>query len=105
VSRSRRTRATLALGAALVAGVGFPLADVALKCRASSAPIEEACPGAASDAAVRAACPVPTSEACVWGKSLLPVSIGAALLLLGLPAGALAFWASGRGSRAGGSPA
>jgi len=91
----------LALGAALLAGAGIPLADVALKCRASRARIEAAC-GSGADA--RAACPVATSEACVWGKSLLPLSIGGGLLLLGLPAGAVAFWASGRGSRAGGAP-
>jgi hypothetical protein len=91
-------RIMLALSIALLIGVGGPVADVAVKCQRSRARISAACPEA--EAEHRGPCPA-TSEACVWGKSLLPVSIGAGLLLLGLPAALLAYWCTGRASPAG----
>jgi hypothetical protein len=86
-------RLTLALSTALLIGVGGPAVDVAVKCQRSQAHIAAACPG--SNGEQLGPCPA-TSEACVWGKALLPVSIGAALLLLGLPAALLAYWWTGR---------
>jgi hypothetical protein len=83
-----------AVATALTIGVGGPVVDVAYKCRESRARIEAAC-GPQADGQGRD-CPIATSEACVWGKSLLPVSLGASLLFLGLPAGALAYWFVGR---------
>ena len=47
------------LAVAVLIGVGLPLAELALACRA------------------------PVSEACVWGKALLPVSLGVGLLVVG----------------------
>src|SRR3954452_12843446 len=85
-------RLTLALSTALLIGVGGPAADVAIKCQRSQARIAAACPGGNVDLQP---CPA-SSEACVWGKALLPVSMGASLLLLGLPAAVLAYWWAGR---------
>jgi hypothetical protein len=82
------------LATALLIGVGGPVVDVVYKCHQSRARIEAAC-GPQADAAGRD-CPIATSEACVWSKSLLPVSVGASLLFLGLPAGAVAYWLAGR---------
>jgi hypothetical protein len=81
----------------LVVGVGLPVLDVAIKCERSRARILAVCPTPEADSL--GTCPA-TSEACVWGKSLLPVSIGASLLLLGLPAALLVYWRAGRGRRA-----
>jgi len=86
----------LALTTALLIGVGGPMLDVAVKCERSRVRIAAACP--TPDAERLGPCPA-TSEACVWGKALLPVSLGAALLLLGLPAAFLAYWWTGRNSR------
>jgi hypothetical protein len=90
-------RIVYAVIAALVVGVGLPVLDVAVKCERSRARILAVCP--TPDADSLGTCPA-TSEACVWGKSLLPVSIGATLLLLGLPAALLVYWWAGRGRRA-----
>jgi hypothetical protein len=86
-------RLTLALSTALFIGVGGPAVDVAVKCHRSQALVTAACPGAVAEHLEP--CPA-TTEACVWGKALLPVSIGAGLLLLGLPAALLAYWWTGR---------
>jgi hypothetical protein len=88
-------RLMLAVSTALLLGVGGPAVDVAVKCQRSQARIEAACPE--TNAEPSGPCPA-TTEACVWGKALLPVSIGAALLLLGLPAALLAYWWTGRSS-------
>ncbi len=48
-----------ALSAGLAAGIGYPLVDVALACRA------------------------PISEACVWGKAYLPLTLGVSVVVLG----------------------
>jgi hypothetical protein len=85
-------RLTLALSTALVLGVGGPAVDVAVKCHRSRALVIAACPEGAEHLEP---CPA-TTEACVWGKALLPVSIAAGLLLLGLPAALLAYWWTGR---------
>lgn len=82
-----------ALIAALLVGVGFPVLDVIVKCERSRARILAVCP--TPDADSLGNCPA-TSEACVWGKSLLPVSIGGGLLLLGIPAALLIYWWAGR---------
>ena len=86
-------RLMLAVCTALLVGVGGPAVDVAIKCQRSQAQITAACPG--TNAEPVGPCPA-TTEACVWGKALLPVSIGAGLLLLGLPAALLAYWWTGR---------
>jgi hypothetical protein len=86
-------RLMLAVCTALLVGVGGPAVDVAVKCQRSQAQIAAACPE--TNAELVGPCPA-TTEACVWGKALLPVSIGAALLLLGLPAALLAYWWTGR---------
>jgi hypothetical protein len=88
-------RLALALSTALLIGVGGPVADVAVKCQRSQALIAAACPETAAEPP--GPCPA-TTEACVWGKALLPVSIGAALLLLGCPVALLAYWWTGRSS-------
>lgn len=87
-------RLMLAVSTALLIGVGGPAVDVAIKCQRSQAQIEAVCPG--TDTEPVGPCPA-TTEACVWGKALLPVSVGAGLLLLGLPAAVLAYWWTGRG--------
>ena len=86
-------RLMLALGTGLLIGVGGPAVDVAVKCQRSQARIAAACPGA--NAERLQPCPAST-EACVWGRALLPVSIGAGLFLLGLPAALLVYWWTGR---------
>jgi hypothetical protein len=91
MAKSRRI--LLALGVALLIGIGGPALDVAVKCARSRARVLAVCP--TPDAERRGGCP-PTSEACVWGKSLLPISIAASLLFLALPAALLAYWWAGR---------
>jgi hypothetical protein len=91
-------RLMLALSAALLIGVGGPTVDVTIKCRRSAALIAAACPERTADRS--GPCPA-TTEACVWSRALLPVSIGAGLLLLGLPAGLLAYWWTGRSCKRG----
>ena len=83
----------LALSAALLIGVGGPAADMTIKCRRSDALIAAACPETAPDHS--GPCPA-TTEACVWSRALLPVSTGASLVLLGLPAALLAYWWTGQ---------
>lgn len=90
-------RLTLALSTALLIGVGGPAVDVQVKCQRSRAHIAAVCPK--TDGEQPGLCPA-TSEACVWGKALLPVSIGAALLVLGFPAALLTYWWTGRSSPA-----
>jgi hypothetical protein len=90
-------RLVLSVSTALLIGVGGPAVDVAVKCQRSQAQIAAACPETTAEHS--GPCPA-TSEACVWGKALLPVSIGAGLLLLGLPAALLAYWWTGRRSTA-----
>jgi hypothetical protein len=92
-----RRRLILAVSTALLIGVGAPVGDVALKCQRSRALVAAACPEISAEPG--GPCPA-TSEACVWGKALLPVSIGAGLLLFGLPAALLAYWWTGRTSHA-----
>lgn len=48
-----------ALFVGLVAGVGYPFADVAVACR------------------------VPTSEACVWGKAYFPLTLSVSVVVVG----------------------
>ena len=86
-------RLIIALSTAMLIGVGGPMLDVAIKCERSRARIVAACP--TPEAERLGPCPA-TSEACVWGKALLPVSLAAALLLLGLPTALLAYWWMGR---------
>jgi hypothetical protein len=92
-------RLMLAVGTALLLGVGGPAVDVAVKCQRSQAQIAAVCPE--TNAEPVGPCPA-TTEACVWGKALLPVSIGAGLLLLGLPTALLAYWWTGRSRPAAG---
>ena len=89
MTSSTRSALLVGLGTTILIGAGAPLVDVFHKCRQSRARIEAACGPIGSGAPTD--CPVPTSEACVWGKSLLPVSIAASVILLGLPAGAAAY--------------
>ena len=91
MSKPRRILAAAIV--ALVVGIGFPVRDVAVKCERSRARVLAVCPTPAADSL--GTCPA-TSEACVWGKSLLPVSIGASLLILGLPSALLMYWWAGR---------
>lgn len=56
---SLRSPFLTALSAGLIAGVGYPIVDLALACRA------------------------PTSEACVWGKALFPLTLGVSAVVLG----------------------
>jgi hypothetical protein len=90
---NRNRRVLLAVVAALLMGVALPLLDVAVKCQRSRARILALCPTPEADSL--GTCPA-TSEACVWGRSLLPLSIGASLLLLGVPAALLTYWWAGR---------
>jgi hypothetical protein len=55
----------LALG--LLAGIGYPLIDLAVACRE------------------------PVSEACVWGKAYLPLTLGLSLFLVGGVVSVLAY--------------
>ena len=55
----------LALG--LLAGIGYPLIDLAVACRE------------------------PVSEACVWGKAYLPLTLGLSLFLAGGGVSVLAY--------------
>ena len=93
-------RLIIAVSTALLIGVGGPVLDLAVKCERSRLRVAAACP--TSQAEGLAPCPA-TSEACVWGKALLPVSVAAALLLLGLPTGVRAYWWTGRNRPASGS--
>jgi hypothetical protein len=86
-------RLMVALGAAVLIGAGGPALDVAVKCQRSRARIAAACPG--PEVERLQPCPAST-EACVWGRALLPVSIGAGLLLIGLPVAWLVYWWTGR---------
>lgn len=83
----------LALGVALLVGVGGPVLDVTVKCQRSRARILAICPTPGVQGDIP--CPA-TSEACVWGKSLLPLSIGITLVILGIPAALLTYWWAGR---------
>jgi hypothetical protein len=56
---SARTRAIVALAIGAVAGVAWPLLDVAMSCR------------------------LPESEACVWGKAYLPLTLGISVPVVG----------------------
>lgn len=56
---SRRAALLIALAAGLLAGIGYPLVDLALSCR------------------------VPDSEACVWGKAYLPLSFALSVVIVG----------------------
>lgn len=56
---SRRSSLLMAVAVGLVAGIAYPVVDVALACR------------------------VPISEACVWGKAYFPLALGASVLLVG----------------------
>ena len=56
---SRRSSLLMAVAVGLIAGIVYPVADVALACR------------------------VPSSEACVWGKAYFPLTLGASVLLVG----------------------
>lgn len=56
---SRRSSLLVALAVGLVAGIGYPVVDVALACR------------------------VPISEACVWGKAYFPLTLGLSVVLVG----------------------
>lgn len=89
---SIRARLLVAITAALLLGVGGPLLDVTLKCRRSRERVLAACP--VPNAPDQTGCPA-TSEECVWGRSLLPISIAAGLLLLGLPVGGFVYWRTG----------
>ena len=56
---SRRFSLLIALALGFLAGIAYPLIDLALACR------------------------TPTSEACVWGKAYLPLTLGASLVIVG----------------------
>jgi hypothetical protein len=62
-----RSSLLTALALGLLAGIAYPLIDLALACRA------------------------PSSEACVWGKAYLPLTLGVSLVLLGGVVVALAY--------------
>ena len=64
---SGRGRTFIAMGIGLLVGAAYPLIDLFLSCRA------------------------PTSEACVWGKSLLPLTLGVSIPLIGGVAAVLAY--------------
>lgn len=51
--------ALIAVLAGLVAGIGYPLVDIALACRAA------------------------TSEACVWGKAYFPLTLSLSVVIVG----------------------
>ena len=55
----RRRPFLTALAAGLIAGIGYPIVDVILACRA------------------------PISEACVWGKAYFPLTLGVSVVLVG----------------------
>lgn len=55
----RRFPFLIALCVGLIVGIGYPLVDVTLACRA------------------------PTSEACVWGKAYLPLTLSVSVVVLG----------------------
>ena len=57
--RSRQHSFLIALALGLLVGIGYPIGDLVLSCRA------------------------PTSEACVWGKAYLPLTLGVSVVLLG----------------------
>jgi len=57
--RSRRSSSLIALSIGLVVGIGYPVVDLGLACRA------------------------PSSEACVWGKAYLPLTLSVSVVLLG----------------------
>jgi hypothetical protein len=63
----RRSSLLTALALGVLAGVAYPLIDLALACRA------------------------PTSEACVWGKAYFPLTLGVSSVLVGGVVGALAY--------------
>lgn len=64
---SRRSSLLIALAIGLLAGIAYPLVDLALACRTA------------------------TSEACVWGKAYLPLTLGLSLVLVGGVVSALAY--------------
>jgi hypothetical protein len=64
---SRRSSLLIALAFGLLAGIAYPVVDVALACR------------------------IPISEACVWGKAYLPLTIGVSLVLVGGVVSALTY--------------
>jgi len=55
----RRSYLLTALVFGLIAGVGYPLVDLAVACR------------------------IPVSEACVWSKAYFPLTLGLSAVLLG----------------------
>jgi hypothetical protein len=64
---SRRSILITAIMVGLLAGVAYPLVDVAIACR------------------------VPTSEACVWGKAYLPLSLSLSIVVVGAMVTALVY--------------
>ena len=54
-----RARVFVALGVGLIAGIGYPLVDLAVACRA------------------------PDSESCVWGKAYLPFTFVLSVPIVG----------------------
>ena len=56
---SRHSSLLIAVAVGLIAGIAYPVVDVALACR------------------------VPSSEACVWGKAYFPLALGVSVLLVG----------------------
>lgn len=56
---SGRSSLLIAVAVGLIAGIAYPVVDVALACRA------------------------PSSEACVWGKAYFPLTLGVSVLLVG----------------------
>jgi hypothetical protein len=56
---SRRSSFLIALSIGLLIGIGYPIVDLGLACRA------------------------PTSEACVWGKAYLPLTLSVSVVFLG----------------------
>jgi hypothetical protein len=63
----RRFALCTALAAGSAVGIGYPLVDLALACRA------------------------PASEACVWGKAYLPLTFGLSIVILGGAVSALVY--------------
>jgi hypothetical protein len=58
VSATRRSATVIASAVGLLVGIGYPLIDIAIACRA------------------------PASEACVWGKAYLSLTFGVSIIVL-----------------------
>ncbi len=64
---SGRTKALIAVLLGLLAGLAYPIVDLAIACR------------------------IPDSEACVWGKAYLPLTFSLSIMLVGGVVAAVVF--------------